>query len=160
MPLHEATGQHNRDDRHYYREQQNVLWFFEKENIKINDPTPRYQVTMVEYYVDAKGGFGGIKTNFDLTSLLTEMGKRGWELVAVLDTPQISTIGFGKVRRGCIIFFQRPLVKQLVAPPPIQVPGIAPQPTYSPLAAPPGLPLSYSPSQDRRSPAPYPPPAQ
>ena len=111
MPLHEATGQHNRDDRHYYREQQNVLWFFEKENTKINDPTPRYQVTMVEYYVDAKGGFGGIKTNFDLASLLTEMGNRGWKLVAVLDTPQISAVGFGKVRRGCIIFFQRPLVK-------------------------------------------------
>ena len=160
MPLHEATGQHNRDDRHYYTEQQNVLWFFEKENTKINDPTPRYQVTMVEYYVDAKGGFGGIKTNFHLTSLLTEMGNRGWELVAVLDTPQMSTVGFGKVRRGCIIFFQRPLVRKPVAPPPIQSPCVAPQPTYSSLDAPPGLLQSYSPSQDRRSPVPYPPPAQ
>ena len=160
MPLHEATGQHNRNDRHYYREQQNVLWFFEKENTKINDPTPRYQVTMVEYYVDAKGGFGGIKTNFHLTSLLTEMGNRGWELVAVLDTPQMSTVGFGKVRRGCIIFFQRPLVRKPVAPPPIQSPCVAPQPTYSSLDAPPGLLQSYSPSQDRRSPVPYPPPAQ
>ena len=160
MPLHEATGQYNRDDRRYYREQQNLLWFFEKENTKINDPTPRYQVTMVEYYVDAKGGFGGIKTNFDLTSLLTEMGNRGWELVAVLDTPQTSAVGFGKVRRGCIIFFQRPLVRQPVAPPPIQPPGIAPEPTYSSLAAPPGPQPSCSPSQDRRSAAPYPPPTQ
>ena len=160
MPLHEATGQHNRNDRHYYREQQNVLWFFEKENTKINDPTPRYQVTMVEYYVDAKGGFGGIKTNFDMTSLLTEMGNRGWELVAVLDTPQISRVGFGKVRRGCIIFFQRPLVRQPVAPPPIQGPGIAPQLTYSTLDAPPDAPPFYSPSQDPRSPAPYSPPTQ
>ena len=150
MPLHEATGQYNRDDRHYYREQQNVLWFFEKENTRINDLTPRFQVTMVEYYVDAKGGFGGIKTNFDLTSLLTEMGNRGWKLVVVLDTPQISTVGFGKVKRGCIIFFQRPLVKQLVAPPQVQAPGIAPQLTYSSLAALPGPPPSYSPNQDRR----------
>ena len=160
MPLHEATGQHNRDERHYYREQQNVLWFFEKENTKINGPTPRYQVTMVEYYVDAKGGFGGIGTNFDLTSLLIEMGNRGWELVAVLDTPQMSTVGFGKVRRGCIAFFQRPLVVQPLAPPPIPAPGIAPQPPYSSLAVPSGPPSSYSPSQDRSSPTPYPPPAQ
>ena len=160
MPLHEATGQHNRDDRHYYREQQNVLWFFEKENTKINDPTPRYQVTMVEYYVDAKGGFGGIKTNFDLTLLLSQMGNKGWELVAVLDTPQMSTVGFGKVRRGCIIFFQRLSVRQPVAAPPIQAPGIAPQPTYSSLDAPPDPPPSNSPSQNWRSPAPYPPPTQ
>ena len=45
------------------------------------------------------------KVEFELESLFSEMGKRGWELVCVLDTPYHVGISTSKFLRGLIVFF-------------------------------------------------------
>jgi len=88
-----------------------TIWFFEKELSMVNDRAPKYQVTLVEYYIHAKvSGLTSVKTDFDLGQVLSDMGERGWTLVSVLDTPQTVVSGFGKATRGIILFFQRPLL--------------------------------------------------
>lgn len=126
IPQQEASlGQQQQS----YMRNLNTIWFFEKEAAKSADMTPRYQVTMVEYYMRFSAGFGSVNANLDLGPMITEMGGRGWELVCVLDTPQ-TTSGFGSGTRTVIVFFQRPIAGVL---PPV---GFVPAPALPPITEP------------------------
>ena len=88
----------------------NSVWFFEKQLNKLEDPTPLYEGTMIEYHIKAKVGFGSITSDFDIMQLCQEMGNRGWKLTCVLETPKVISTGFMSVKFAILLFFQRRII--------------------------------------------------
>ncbi|XP_048738159.2 uncharacterized protein LOC125652799 [Ostrea edulis] len=115
---------------------QNCIFFFEKEQSKMNDNTPIYEATMVQYHSLVK-----MKSKIDTTittittfdtawePVVTQLGTFGWELVKILDTPVMnfeSVIGRGFItfKKVMWMFFQRKIVTVSVPlagvnPPPV-----------------------------------------
>ena len=97
----------------------NSIWFFEKEASKLEDMTPTYQGTVLEYIHKVSMGFGGTKLKTDWSGVISEMGHRGWELACIQETPEVYQAGFGKIEMKLMMFFQRRIIPQpSVAPPP------------------------------------------
>ena len=94
----------------------NSVWFFEKELNRLDDPTPLYEGTMVEYHTKAKVGFGSVSSDFDIMQLCQEMGNRGWRLTCVLQTPKVISRGFTSVKFAILLFFQRRIIHPGLAP--------------------------------------------
>ncbi|XP_013403484.1 raftlin-like [Lingula anatina] len=109
----------------------NTVWFFEKPADALNDPTPVYEGTIVDFEHKITGGFGGARGSAGWNPVLEDMGTRGWELACILETPEIRTTGIGQIKMKLLLFFQRKIVRQYpgsaeAAPPP---PGFAVPPT-------------------------------
>lgn len=83
----------------------NVIWFFEKEAAR-TDNTPQYQVTITDVEIPLRNIYS--TADFDLSNILTQMGKKGWDLVSVLYTPDrtCSSRQFTDIVK---VFFQRPI---------------------------------------------------
>lgn len=98
---------------------QNCIFIFEKEQSKLNDNTPQYEATMVEYNAPGKMT-GGIGTTTATTSpawepILAHLGTFGWELVKILDTPAMKFDGIGgfgslTFKKVMWMFLQRKIV--------------------------------------------------
>eukprot|EP00057_Strongylocentrotus_purpuratus_P028881 XP_011683355.1 PREDICTED: uncharacterized protein LOC756089 [Strongylocentrotus purpuratus] len=89
----------------------NSMWFFEKEAAYVNDPTPRWQGTIISYQHKIKAQFGGVaasRHNWD--PILVEMGQRGWELTCILETPETRQSGLTTATTTVLLFFQRPIL--------------------------------------------------
>ncbi len=132
----------------------NSVWFFEKEASRLQDPTPVHQGAVIEYFHKVSMGFGGTSVKTDWSPVIVEMGRRGWELACIQETPEARQIGFGKVEMKLIMFFQRKIVAggEMVSPPPYPGPSAAANPPGQSSAAP------YPPGQ--ASEASYPPEKQ
>lgn len=96
----------------------NSIWVFEKPLLRMNDPTPIYEGTMLEFPVTITHtthalGFAGVSmtaaANWEQT--IIDMGKQGWELVRILQTPQTEVSGMTAVTMVVWIFFQRKIVR-------------------------------------------------
>ena len=93
----------------------NSVWFFEKEASRIDDPRPVYEGTVIEYEHVIELGFGKLHLQAypaQWDSVLFEMGKRGWELACILETPSYKmTRGLAKMKMKMksLMFFQRKL---------------------------------------------------
>ena len=114
--LHQITQQHhNYSDHHTFLPQQliNSVWFFEKEVSKLEDPSPLYESTIVEYHVKASTGFGSVSSDFDISHLCQEMGNRGWKLTCVLQTPKIVSRGLTSAKFAILLFFQRRIMRPM-----------------------------------------------
>ena len=85
----------------------NSVWFFEKEASRINDPRPVYEGTVIEYEHRIEAGFAQVHATPQWDSVLFEMGKRGWELACILETPEVRMTGFAKMKMKLLMFFQR-----------------------------------------------------
>lgn len=105
---------------------QNCIFIFEKEQSKLNDNTPQYEATMVEYNAPGKmtGGIGTTtaSTNPAWEPILAHLGTFGWELVKILDTPAMKfdgIAGFGSLtfKKVMWMFLQRKIV---TSPPPTE----------------------------------------
>ena len=95
----------------------NSVWFFEKELSKLDDPTPLYEGTILEYHVKAKAGLASVSSDFDISKLCQEMGHRGWKLTCFLQTPKIVNSGFMSVTVATLMFFQRKIMGPPAPPP-------------------------------------------
>ncbi|XP_031563995.1 uncharacterized protein LOC116299477 [Actinia tenebrosa] len=89
----------------------NSIWFFEKEALRLNDPTPVYEGTIIEYKHTVKIGFFQTKAKGDWAPMITEMGKRGWELACMLETPEVTNVGLGNITYKLLFFFQRRIIR-------------------------------------------------
>ena len=89
----------------------NSIWFFEKEASRLQDPTPVYEGTVLEYYHQVSVGFGGAHAKTDWSGVISEMGRRGWELACIQDTPEVIQSGFGKIQMKLMMFFQRKIIR-------------------------------------------------
>ena len=85
----------------------NSVWFFEKEASRVNDPSPVYEGTVIEYEHKLSAGLTSISAPPQWESLLCEMGKRGWELACILETPDIRITGLQQFKMKLLMFFQR-----------------------------------------------------
>ncbi|XP_028392594.1 raftlin-like [Dendronephthya gigantea] len=121
----------------------NSVWFFEKELHKLQDPTPVYQGAVLEYFHKISQSFGGVSVKTDWTPVIVEMGKRGWELACIQETPEMYQCGFGKVKIKLIMFFQRRIITggTMMSPPPYPGPPPSMNPPDQSSTAP------YSPEQ-------------
>ena len=131
----------------------NSVWFFEKESSRLQDPTPVYYGTVIEYLHKVSVGFGGTSVKTDWSPVITDMGNRGWELACIQETPEAYPVGFGEVEMKLMMFFQRKIVGghgALMAPPP-SYPG--PLPSMNPPPYPPEQPSEtvYSPEKNESS---------
>lgn len=97
----------------------NSMWFFEKEAAFFNDPTPRWQGSIVTYQHKVKAQFSGTaasRNNWD--PIMVEMGQRGWELACVLETPETFQSGLTTATMTILLFFQRPIYYPTPTPTP------------------------------------------
>ncbi|XP_028392812.1 uncharacterized protein LOC114517323 [Dendronephthya gigantea] len=111
----------------------NSVWIFEKESHKLQDPTPVFEGAVLEYFHKVARGLRGISVKSDWTPVIAEMGRRGWELACIQETPEFYRYGFAKFEIKLIMFFQRRIVAGEAMTPP------APPPPY------PGPPSSTNP---------------
>lgn len=95
----------------------NVIFIFEKPQSHMNDNTKVYEGTMIEYQApgSVSAGFCSssmvIDTNWD--GVIGDMGKHGWELITILQTPATTTKPqFISVKMTSLMwmFFQRQVV--------------------------------------------------
>ncbi|XP_068725152.1 uncharacterized protein [Montipora capricornis] len=114
----------------------NSVWFFEKEFCRVQDPTPVYEGIIIEYQHTVKMGFFETKAKEDWTSMIAEMGSRGWELACMLETPEIIKIGFGNITFKLLFFFQRQIIR---TQPCVGYPAMNPQGVHGPHVPPPGV---------------------
>jgi len=91
----------------------NSVWFFEKEASKLEDQSPLYESTIVEYHVKVSAQFGGVSSDFDISHLCQEMGNRGWKLTCVLQTPKVVGRGFMSAKCAILLFFQRRIMRPI-----------------------------------------------
>ncbi|XP_071484659.1 uncharacterized protein [Diadema antillarum] len=92
----------------------NSMWFFEKEAAFVNDPTPRWQGTIVTYQHKVKGSFGGVvASRHTWDPVMVEMGQRGWELACILETPEVIQASLTSSTITVLLFFQRPIYRQV-----------------------------------------------
>ncbi|XP_055958971.1 uncharacterized protein LOC130010489 [Patella vulgata] len=89
----------------------NTLWFCEKPAAVVNDPTPRYEGIMIEFQFDMKVGFTGTTSSVSWEPKILEMGRNGWELATILNSPGVQTAGFGKAALKLMMFFQRKILR-------------------------------------------------
>ena len=104
----------------------NLMWFFEKEASKLEDMTPVYEGTVIEYLhkVQKVGRNGGTKLKTDWSGVIDEMGRCGWELACIQETPEFHPAGFRKYELKLMMFFQRKVNPQPnIAPPPYPGPA-------------------------------------
>ena len=85
----------------------NSVWFFEKEASRVNDSSAVYEGTVIEYEHKVSAGLTSIRAPPQWESVLCEMGKRGWELACILETPDIRTAGLQQFKMKLLMFFQR-----------------------------------------------------
>ena len=146
----------------------NSLWFFEKKSSKLQDPTPVYQGTVIEYMHKVSVGFAGTSLKTDWSQVISEMGQRGWELACIQETPEVYHSGIGKIKMKLIMFFQRKIVggTGAMAPPPYPGPStinppdqgsVAPYPSSQPPVYPPQQPPADPPQQPPADPPQQPP---
>ncbi|XP_061193177.1 uncharacterized protein LOC133201372 [Saccostrea echinata] len=87
---------------------QNCVFFFEKEQSKLNDKTPVYEATMIEYNLPGEmtKEIGTTRRSYNPAwgPILDHLGTFGWELVKILDTPALT---FKKIMW---MFFHRKIV--------------------------------------------------
>jgi hypothetical protein len=97
----------------------NSCWIFEKPTSRADDNSPVYEGTMLEYGVELTYeykamGLGGVvvTSHAEWEPTIREMGKKGWELVRILPTPDTRVEGTMKPKITMIMwmFFQRKLV--------------------------------------------------
>ncbi len=128
-------GAHNHHHHHgqlgFRQTHLNSVWIFEKEKAKMEDPTPVYECTFVEYHVKVKvSGFTGVSSDFNIAQLCQEMGSRGWKLVCFVDTPKIVSRGFASATMAVMLFFQRRIMRpQNVGFAPMGMPQAGIEPT-------------------------------
>lgn len=129
----------------------NSVWFFEKESSKVQDPTPIYQGAVIEYLHKVSMGFTGTSVKTDWSPVIVEMGRRGWELSCIQETPEAYQAGFGKIEMKLIMFFQRKIIAGDVAPPPYPGPSAAINPPgqCSATPYPPGQPSETPPYSEK-----------
>ena len=98
----------------------NAIWFFEKDASKLDNMTPLYEGAILEYFHKVSVGFRGVKVKTDWSTVIIEMGRRGWEFVCIQDTPETTRSGgIATLEVKLIMFFQRKIIGQPnVAPPP------------------------------------------
>ncbi|XP_063427359.1 uncharacterized protein LOC134710879 [Mytilus trossulus] len=102
----------------------NIIFIFEKSQSHLNDNTPMYEGTMVEYQASwsVSAGIGTstmvIDTNWD--NVIGNMGNQGWELITILQTPATTTKTqfMGAFTRTNLMwmFFQRQIVSASLPP--------------------------------------------
>jgi hypothetical protein len=116
---------------------QNCIFFFEKEQSKMDDNTPIYEATMIQYnsLVKMKNKIGISTTTFDTAwePLVYHLGTFGWELVKILDTPVMnfeSVEGRGLVtfKKVMWMFYQRKIVTCSASPADENPPPVAATP--------------------------------
>lgn len=113
----------------------NSVWFFEKEHARMQDSTPVYEGTIIEYQHTVKIGFFETKAKGDWTPMINEMGSRGWELACMLETPEVTKIGLGNITFKLLFFFQRRIMH---GQPYAGYPAAVPQGIAGPYGPPPG----------------------
>ncbi|KAK6168486.1 hypothetical protein SNE40_021008 [Patella caerulea] len=88
------------------------MWFFEKPSSALQDQRPRYQGTYVEHMVPVRAGFSGAHSECGWEGKVQEMGRNGWELASVLQTPEIHYQGgfSNSYDIKFILFFQRKII--------------------------------------------------
>lgn len=119
----------------------NSVWFFEKETSKLQDTTPVYEGTVIEYFHEVSTGFGSPTLKTDWSPFIIEMGQRGWELSCIQQSPELRRIGFGKFQIKFIMFFQRIISSSFdksIAPPPYPGPSHPGSSPYSEPSSHPG----------------------
>ena len=77
---------------------QNFVWVFEKPESRMNDNTAYFEVTMVEYWFEVYGQGNGYKGRLayldpEWEKTVRHMGQYGWEVVAIVETPEITRKG-------------------------------------------------------------------
>ncbi|XP_076099713.1 uncharacterized protein LOC143069125 [Mytilus galloprovincialis] len=101
----------------------NIIFIFEKSQSRLNDNTPMYEGTMVEYQApgSVSAGIGTstmvIDTNWD--NVIENMGNQGWELITILQTPATTTkMQFMGASMTSLMwmFFQRQIVSASLPP--------------------------------------------
>ena len=89
----------------------NALWFFEKPLSRLEDTTPRYEGKVIEHAVKVKSHEMGTSSVAGWERVMTDMGRRGWELACVVETHAMERQGLTEVLLKSLLFFQRPLVQ-------------------------------------------------
>ena len=119
-----------------------AIFIFEKEESKLNDNTPVYEATMIEYRAPGKCtvGIGTMKTDINVNwdAAVAHMGASGWEVVRIMNTPgiQMKQMGLHTMTAPEFevimwMFFQRKIVRDA----PVQStqdPMQAPEPVLAP----------------------------
>ena len=97
---------------------QNFVGIFEKPKSRESDVTPYFEITVAEYWLRVAGqgyGYKGSLVNLDedWTKVLTDMGRSGWEVAGIVETPETSHkggfIGGFRWYTKMMLFFQRPI---------------------------------------------------
>ncbi|KAK7096667.1 uncharacterized protein [Littorina saxatilis] len=88
-----------------------ALWFFEKPLSRLEDTVPRYEGKVIEHAVKVNSHATGTSAVACWEGVMLDMGKRGWELAAVVETHSMECVGFTEVLLKSLLFFQRPLVQ-------------------------------------------------
>lgn len=97
------------------RMSQNSIWFWEKEESRVNDnTTPAWQGCVLEYMHKTSATFGGTQVKGSWDELLGQMGQRGWELATMLETLEVRQTGLSSITKKLLMFFQR----RILAPAP------------------------------------------
>ncbi|KAL8605340.1 hypothetical protein ACOMHN_031279 [Nucella lapillus] len=90
----------------------NAVWFFEKPLSRLEDPAPRYEGKVIEHAVKVKAQGGGGSAEAGWERVMTDLGRRGWELACVVETHAMECQGLTEVLLKALLFFQRPLATQ------------------------------------------------
>ncbi|CAH1777048.1 unnamed protein product, partial [Owenia fusiformis] len=111
----------------------NSIWWFEKENSRLNDTTPLYQGAIIPYAHEISAGFGSVNAKSSWTPIIQEMGNKGWELATILPTPTMSRNGMTSFSMHLLMFFQRPIIyeAQGYTAPPAEAMSAPPPPSYN-----------------------------
>ncbi|XP_013403485.1 uncharacterized protein LOC106168830 [Lingula anatina] len=90
----------------------NSVWFFEKPADTMNDPTPVYEGTVMEFQHEITTDIGGTHGEAGWNPVVQNMGASGWELACILDTPEVWTTGVGRYKTmRLMLFFQRRIIR-------------------------------------------------
>ncbi|XP_076446907.1 uncharacterized protein LOC143284136 [Babylonia areolata] len=91
----------------------NALWFFEKPVSRLEDDTPRFEGKVIEHAVKVKSHSttGGMSSEPGWERVMTDMGRRGWELACVVETHGMECQGLTEILLKSLLFFQRPLAQ-------------------------------------------------
>ncbi|XP_077978350.1 uncharacterized protein LOC144433843 [Glandiceps talaboti] len=90
----------------------NSVWFFEKDNSKLEDNTPLYEGAVVEYWQKITMTMTGTTTPHGTwNECILTMGQRGWELASIVMTPESKSQGT-TVHMKLVLLFQRRIMAQ------------------------------------------------
>ncbi|XP_071511911.1 uncharacterized protein [Diadema antillarum] len=85
----------------------NTMWVFSKRAAGSASEQPTWECSIVKYSHHIKVSGGGRRSTTTWLPIMEEMGGRGWELAAILDTAESRQSGFGALQT-LLLVFQRP----------------------------------------------------